>query len=216
MVDVIVLHGTNDNKNWEKQCFESLSKHNINIINCDAIEGETRLARRLSFEKATSKFVSFVDIDDYVVTNIPIFEISEKILDSRSNFCGVSTRSYVITPESTNTNRIITTDIDWSFDKQFNHTFLIHQLTVVRTELVQKVCKEYHNLISPIRFSDHQRELLLSQYGDWKIIPEIGYYWRKHQNGEHKINIDFPKHLYDQIYNIVTSKKSKTQEQIIN
>jgi hypothetical protein len=207
MIDVIVLHGKNDNKVWEKQCFESLSKHNVNIIHSDAILGETRLSRKLSFEKATSRYVSFVDIDDYVVIDIPIFDICVNHLEMDPSICGVSTRSYLIRPESRNMTRIITTDTKWSFDKHFKQIFLIHQLTVVRTELIQKICLENNDLISPIRYSDHQRDLLLSQYGNWKIIPEVGYYWRKHDNGEHKLYIDHPEDLYNKIYELVKVKR---------
>jgi len=207
MLDIIVLHGKNDNKVWENQCFESLSKHDVNIINCDAIPGDTRLARKLSFEKATSKYVTFVDIDDYVITDIPIFDICVTHLENNPSICGVSTRSYLIRPESTNMTRIITTDINWSFEKHFKHIFLIHQLTVVRTELIQKVCSENNDLISQIRYSDHQRELLLTQHGNWKIIPEVGYYWRKHNNAEHTLNVDYPEDLYNKIYELIKVKR---------
>lgn len=209
MIDVIVLQGKNDNKIWAEQCLESISKHPVNILLCDAIEGDTRLARKLSFEKAKSEFVSYVDIDDFVVTNIPIFDICLKNLEDNYNLCGVSTRSYIITEDNKNLRRIMTTDIKWTFEKHLNSTILVHQLIVMRTEIVNKVCKDYHNLISPLKYADHQRELLMSQYGDWKLIPEVGYIWRKRNNAEHSMILPEPIEQYNQIKEIVTKNSSR-------
>lgn len=206
-IDVIVLQRKNDNTEWTKQCLESISKHPVNILLCDAIDGDTRLARKLSFEKATSEYVSYVDIDDFVVTDIPIFDICLKKLRDNPNLCGVSTRSYIITEANQIPTRIMTTDTEWTFEKHFFNVMLVHQVIVTKTELVQKICKDHHNLISPLRYSDHQRELLLSQYGDWKLISEVGYVWRKHNNAEHSLNILQPINQYSKIKELVISKR---------
>jgi hypothetical protein len=207
-VDVIIVHGKNDNKAWAEQAQASISFHGVNIIDVDAVPGDTRAARRNGFEKATAPYVSYVDPDDYVITDIPIFEMCARHLDDGPTLCGVSTRSHVLHVESNKPFRILNPTIDWTFEKHFRLLTLVHQLTVMRTEFVQKIYEENYDLIHPTRYNEHMRDLLLVQYGDWKIIPEIGYVWRNHRGGDHTSKIRRPGDLYGKIRNLVIKKRN--------
>jgi hypothetical protein len=203
-LDVVMIHGKDDNKAWAEQARASVLFHNVNIIDVDAVPGDTRLARKNGFEKSTAPYVSFVDPDDYVTTDIPIFELCVKVLVEDKSICGVSTRSYLISDKPT---KLLNSTIKWDLIKHFYNITLIHQLTVMRTDVVQKVCSEHHDLIYPVKYNEHNRDLLLVQYGDWKIIPEIGYTWRKRAEGAHSLKIPKPKANYNTIADLIYKKR---------
>jgi glycosyltransferase involved in cell wall biosynthesis len=207
LLDVIMVSADSDDKKYKDQALDSVLTHGVDVIQIDAIDGDTRMARRKGFDLAKSKYVSFVDPDDYVVTDIPIFELCVSELENNTSICGVSTRSYVFREGMDLHPSILNKSTDWSLKRHFNSTSLVHQLTVMRTDLVQKVCVDYHDLIYPIKYNEHMRDLLLAQYGDWKLLPVIGYFWRKRVNSVHKMLIPRPKEMYNEIYKLVTEKR---------
>jgi len=170
MIDVHILHLPNENKQWLKQCEESLVKEPIIIHNLNGIQGNIKKSRLDGFKLGTAPYVSFIDPDDYIIPGA-----FEKCLSALNpNICGVCTSYKIIDTESATEN---------IFEPR--KCYEIHQLVVMNREDVLEAFEKYYDEIPDNGGNEIYLYSAMRQKKSWKHIKFCGYAWRDHLNGSH-------------------------------
>lgn len=180
-IDVHVLHLPEENQQWRKLCDHSLIGHPINVHHLPGIQGNLRLARYQGFSAGTSEFVSFVDPDDIVEPFT--YAICLKYLRDNPHCCGVYTTCSTMDEHGNLIAKELHSRDPWSHENMRSHISLVHQITVMRREYVQKVLDEHFEHIPIDTLEMYYIYCALTKYGPWVNVPHIGYKWRWHRGG---------------------------------
>lgn len=206
LIDVHVLHSQHEYQPWWEQCLQSLQNQPINIFELDGIPGDIRQARYNGFTQGTAPYVSFVDPDDFVYPDT--YQKCLEELQLNPHVCGVYTMSHVIRDDQVD---LMHEYRPWSLELHSTNICEVHQVTVMKRELVLDCYKQCFDDIPLHLYNQAYLYLHLAQHSPWKAINHIGYGWRDHNGGNHNIRIhQFPDglmKLQNQVYNRVLSER---------
>ena len=170
---------------WLDQCVASLENEPVNLHFPYYVEGDIRAGRFAGFSAGTGKYVSFVDIDDWVEPGI--FHKCQYVLDHNPQACGVFTRSKQVWERGdSQTFTDLTPYKPWPLP---DHGSLvdIHQLVVMnRTDGLAA----YHNHYDRIPAQIHEMPWVyweMARLKPWIAMDAVGYYWRIREDGAHRL-----------------------------
>lgn len=170
---------------WLDQCVASLENEPVNLHFPYYVDGDIRAARFAGFSSGTGKYVSFVDIDDWVEPGI--FKSCADQLDQNPHACGVFTRSKQVWERPSGP---VYTDLapykPWPLPE--NGSLVdIHQLVVMNRQDCLRVYHTQYDLIPP---QIHEMPWVyweMAKVKPWIALNAIGYYWRIREDGAHRI-----------------------------
>ena len=194
-IDVHVLHLPGENEAWRKQCDDSLVGHPINIHHIDGVVGDMRRARGNGFSMGTAPYVSFVDPDDFVSPNA--FEVCLNEIQQYPDVCGVYTLSNVIhvgDDGSDSEPSLLHPFQQWPLPKK-GRLLEIHQLVVMKRELVQYVYDNFYEEIPRMQHAETWVYWTMAQWNPWRAVDFVGYNWRIRKDGAHNNRVN---HGYDE------------------
>lgn len=188
LIDIHILHSPNENPEWAQQCVDSLNDQPVNIFELDGIPGDIRQARYNGFQQGNAPYVSFVDPDDFVYPDT--YNICLQELTADPNICGVYTTSNV---EKSDNVSLMHPYRPWSLELHSTNICEVHQVTVMKRELVLECYEQCFTDIPPHLYNQAYLYLYLASKQPWKAINHIGYHWRDHEVGNHNIRFhEFP------------------------
>lgn len=170
-IDVHILTMPDEDKSLLDQCLDSLKDEPINLFLCDGIKGNTGSARANAFKQGSSKYVSFVDPDDYIEPGI--FSKCLDVLESDN--CHVYTTENLVDSKGGFIRHGIQGDIKWSFENMRESYVLVHHLAVYQRDSVEKNLHFIENINILV---EYMMNLLCSLDAPFVHVDEIGYYWR--------------------------------------
>lgn len=169
---------------WLDQCVGSLENEPVNIHFPFYVDGDIRAARYAGFSMGNAKYVSFVDIDDWVEPGI--FAKCLTAIDRHPGACGVFTRSKQVWERGDcQTFTDLTTYKPWPLPA---HGSLvdIHQLVVMRRADCMHVYKQEYDHIPPRVHEMPWVYWEMAKRKPWVALDAIGYYWRIREDGAHR------------------------------
>lgn len=179
-IDVHVLHLPGENQEWADQCARSLVDEPINVFNLDGIYGDIRQARYEGYKQGTAPYVSFVDPDDFVHPGA--FQVCLDAIKG-TEYGGVYTTSYVDNEDGTKC--LIHPYRQWTPRLQYSNFCEIHQLAVMRRDLVLQIFEQFYNEMPLVVYHEAYTYMQLSMISNWKAVDFNGYTWRKRKTGCH-------------------------------
>ena len=178
---------------WTETCILSISSNIINIHNLEGkFTSDFLTLRKQGFEYGTSKYVSFVNDDDYVIGD----PFTECVLELEQNptLCGVYTNSFILDQHS-NTKVPFFQHKEWTREFHLNTARPVHELVVIRRDVLfeaYKKIEQFLTLLEPVEVTylttDGEQTIYsaVASFGDWKFLPkEFGFVWRRHNQGRH-------------------------------
>lgn len=157
MIDVHVLTHEGTRSDWLDQCLASLDGHPINVFVVDNDGKSVGAGRATGYTMGTSKFVAYVDSDDYVLPGC-----FDACLEALQHHRAVVTRER----------------IEYEDGRVYPFTKPGHNLSVYRRE---DVLPHIHRMVSSPHTTDMRMRRLLSPVQ----LPIVGYVWRVHSRGDH-------------------------------
>lgn len=183
LIDVHVLHLSNENKHWKYLCDESLKNNPINIFHCNGILGDIVNSRYNGFMQGTAPYVSFVDPDDIVLPGA--FTKCLEVLEEYPDVCGVYTLSQIIDIHG-NPKKLIHPFREWSKElMKKNINTEIHQLMVMKRKDLIDAFNMILNSNPSGRYLLGFLIALMAKQSSWKAIDFVGYQWRVHPDAYH-------------------------------
>lgn len=170
-IDVHVL-ASKDDKGLAL-CLASLNAEPVNVHVCDPIAGDIALARKRAYSKGMAPFVSYVDPDDTVIPGI--YSALLQACDGQIGAFGLS-RAACNIPGVNLAQPLYPKE--WSFE--WGATALgrtVAPAFILRREVMQQVLERHFDLLPRIWGQDRCIAVLASIYGDWKLVPQLGYTW---------------------------------------
>lgn len=164
-IDVHVLLYPNSPRDWFKKCINSLHGEPINltIIESPSIYEEIGKYRVKGYSTGTEEYVSFVDADDYIIKGA---------YQKAINFLNKNKYDHVCTQERVyyeNSKSFLKVPVSNHHIKIFKRSFL----------------EPYYDLIeSHGIFGDKKLSRVIGASYD---LGYVGYVWRFHDNGWHKV-----------------------------
>lgn len=179
---------------WREQCVDSLPS---DVINVHMVEGRYTSnfleLRKEAYRYGTSKYVSFINDDDYL-TGDPFTQCITE-LENDPGLCGVYTNS-VLFDQTKDTMTTFFKHTQWTREYHLNSTRPVHEIAVIRRDVVTKAFDVVTRLLTQISpaevtylTTDAEQAIYTAAaaYGDWKFLSEVtDFVWRKHDQGRHK------------------------------
>jgi glycosyltransferase involved in cell wall biosynthesis len=191
-IDVHILTPNNYYRmDWYDQCISSLSNHPINIHHLNSVDGDIRQARQHGFAAGSAPYVSFVDVDDYI--NEGSYEACLDVFNHNPDICGVYTTSTHVKVDGAGreyNKGLIHPYRPWSIDAGRTNIAEIHQLVVMKRNLLTDLYKTVYNDIPKMAYSELYLYWALAHIAPWKAVDFVGYNWRDHRAGSHHHRID--------------------------
>lgn len=170
---------------WRDECMASLAGHPINVHQLSGIPGNLRQARFNGYSMGTAPYISFVDPDD-VVHPGAFASALNTLIQAPSNICGAYT-NYNMLSQYTGERRIRQLDNKWSRTRMISDMRLVHQIVVMKRDIVLPVYVNNWNSIPNIGNELFCLAILLAKQYNWIADPIVGYTWRIHAGGVHQL-----------------------------
>lgn len=177
MIDVHVLHLSDENLEWQRQCDESLQGHPIVEHHISGVVGSVSDGRKIGWAQGKEKYVSFVDPDDIVEPGT--FQLCYDTLERNPDVGGVFTNSALIN-EKGDFVRYFRPLLShsWSFEHHKQDFLQVHPIAVIRRELVEHFVESPPFEITDMLYEQLMYSWIAKEYG-WIRLPIIGYQWRQ-------------------------------------
>lgn len=180
-IDVHVLHLPDEREDWAIECNQSLHNEPINVHHLPGIKGDLRQGRYTGYQQGSAPYVSFVDPDDIVYPGT--FQKCLGVLEQNPECCGVYTLSNIDYEDG----RVVLNHPfrEWSPLVQFNNILEVHQIVVMRRDLILKCYENKFHDMPLTAYHDIYTYMHLAMHNPWIAIDYIGYMWRKRNTGCH-------------------------------
>lgn len=185
-IDVHMLRSADENITWYNQCMNSLDGQPINIHHVNGVDGDMRRARYNGFMTGSAPYISFVDVDDYVMPEV--YDRCLTVMQQNPHIGGVYTLSNHIKVASDGrefNKGLLHPYKPWSIDSCLHNITEIHQVVVMRRDLVIPLYDAIYDSIPQMVYSELYLYWALARIAPWMAIDFIGYNWRNHVNGCH-------------------------------
>jgi glycosyltransferase involved in cell wall biosynthesis len=184
MIDVHVLHLPSENKQWAQICADSLISPVINVHHINGINGDLYQSRKNGYTLGTSRYVSFVDPDDYV--HAGAFESCLAALE-QNNHKAVYTNSYLLDEHTGIIKKFFSENVKWSREFHCYDMIPVHQLMVFDREIVYRAFDLIDSLNLPIDSTADQVIVgYIASLTEFHFLGTVyGYTWRRHNRGIH-------------------------------
>ena len=155
-----------ENREWLKQCRDSLEGHPINLFVEPGIEGDLNRARMDAINKGAAEFVSFVDPDDIVMPGA-----FQACLDVIGGHGGAYTQELLIREDGAGIG------VNRQAGTPRNNPMVAHHVVIVRRSIAQRM----EALIRQHRFGCWWMLCAAADVlGGMEPTGTIGYQWRMH------------------------------------
>ncbi|PPD53670.1 MAG: hypothetical protein CTY12_04700 [Methylotenera sp.] len=74
---------------------------------------------------------------------------------------------------------------EWSPEVQYTNILEVHQIAVMRRELILKCYEDYYNEMPLTAYHETYSFMRLAMSSPWKSVDYVGYMWRKRITGCH-------------------------------
>ena len=166
---------------WFEECLESLANEPTNVHFIEGTFGHTGKYRAEGFAAGDAEYVAFVDPDDVVFNGA--YQACIDYLDENPDVGVVCTQELTEWPGGRSV--ITPANIDMP---NYRITRMIHHIAVARRSIMEN----YIDFIAQFPFRC-ERALWMEMYKDgveMRFIEKVGYKWRKHKYGAHRIYAD--------------------------
>jgi hypothetical protein len=173
MIDFNILHRKVKSP-YFNQAVDSLSGESIFLVE-DVYKSQT-VARMRAYTLGTGEYVSFCDDDD-VVSNLPIV----KDYLEKTKAPAIYTNSNVIDKDGNVIRLFNNENYKWNYTDMCNSKIQVHQLTVIRRDVVEEVIYKTHqkmiDLNAPNLF-DYSFFFEVAKVCGFTYLHEVCYNWR--------------------------------------
>lgn len=172
---------------YYKQALKSVKEDGIKPTIFKATTDDPLEGLLESIQKSKSEYFTWVNDDDILLPGL--VNKCVNLLDSNSKVVGVSTLGDKIDEKG---NLIVEGFNFGEYDPKLHciHPTHVHELTVVRTNLLKLYIKE---ALKFRVFYNWYLTGMIKSHGDWVKIQESGYQWRIHPGNLH--NRDLPRNI---------------------
>lgn len=178
LIDIHVLH-YKEPKEWVEQCLDSLKHPEVNIHLVEGgFDGSIGKAREYGFSLGKSKYVSFVDSDDYLPADNSFIDICLDELENNPQLSQIYTDYYDVDAK-TNKINYLTTKAPWNPFSSLKNPFEILHFHLMRRDAVMPYLKKM------AEFPTYEEIVichLACNYGPAKKLDIAGCY--KRNNGQ--------------------------------
>ena len=165
---------------FHQQCLDSLKDEPINLHLIPGTPGHIGVGRYAGFSAGSAEFVSFVDDDDYIIPGI--FQKCYDVLDRCPDACGVITKEQRLHEGTLYPPVEIPLDQGW-----VNMVKRMHHIVMVRREVVEPFIPRMKKWA--FQSEDMLWSHLIASGHKFEILDEVGYIWRLHEKGAHKLMV---------------------------
>lgn len=186
MIDVHIAHLPGERKDWWEECERSLDGQPVTIYHTDGVIGDVRQARFNGYNLGSQEYVSYVDPDDRVLPGA--FATLLSTLQADPSIAGAYSMSNRLN-EAGEVVGLMHPFREYRRDYLQHHTGEIHQLAVVRRDIILRVMTENWDNIPPGGYAEIVYHAMVAREYDWKAVNHVGYEWRVHNNGAHLLDL---------------------------
>jgi len=171
MIEVQVITSSQDNQDWYQKCLTGLQSPVVNIHYGELVEGNTSAARMAVWDACGGDLLSFADPDDIPVANA--WQKLQDALDANPKAMGAYTLEQIIGDDGSPRGK----PINNQYLDATHSVLVVHHLLVVRRPLYELIRPYLQTINSGCEWF---LAIAALKKGGLIKIPEVGYYWRRH------------------------------------
>jgi len=181
MADIHVLT-LPSRESWLQDSLASLSQQPCKVHVCPGILGNTGKARYEAFEIGQLPYVGYVDDDDLVEPGA--VQACIDALEQHPEAVGAFTDEILINSAGETISQGFSTGREWTPKRHLGSLKFVHHLWIGRRESVER----HRHIMRDMPIGAHWAlTCLMALDGPWVHLPIVGYRWRIHSNGSHRL-----------------------------